>query len=330
VTHRPHNIFLIQIACIWFPAVLLAGCTGKGAQPSAGQNPQGDAANPGSPLVIPEPPSWSFPEIVESARSISPHSVEGRPFNQNGLSYPVNEIMELPVASMSAEDLLKYADVVTHAYPDAVFRELGISCDDVPLGSLNGGSLANLAYVAKYAIDRDAREQASTCLAVLQERMRKRDTETEADFNDLSWHKSDSGLDLIFVATDDFDGFLEEWESTPYGGAPSAHAAHNVRRGDALGLLLMFAPLVDPGDSFDPFVSFTILRPDSTVYGETPLTPAWSGGALMPGNVYLCDTFLRVEVELSDPLGEYSVIATFKKNNTSEPVILERSYVVEE
>lgn len=72
---------------------------------------------------IPEPSSWLFPDVIESARTISPRNVEGRIFNQFGLAYSLEELEALPVATMTPQELQKYADIVTHAYPDAVFRQ---------------------------------------------------------------------------------------------------------------------------------------------------------------------------------------------------------------
>lgn len=120
---------------------------------------------------IPEPASWSFPDVVESAREISPHNVEGKPFNEFGLVYPQSEVETLSLATLSAEELQKYADIVTYAYPDAVFQQILVSCEEIPLDQINETTIANIAYVSLQAIDSGTREEAAICLSEIQERI---------------------------------------------------------------------------------------------------------------------------------------------------------------
>ena len=42
--------------------------------------------------AILEPESWSFPAVIEHARKISPNNVEGKPFNEFGLAYSIDEL----------------------------------------------------------------------------------------------------------------------------------------------------------------------------------------------------------------------------------------------
>ena len=95
----------------------------------------------------PQPKSWSFPEIVKSAREISPTNLEGRPFNQFGLAYSKEVLQGLDISSMSAEALQNYADVVTHAYPDAIALQIPISCKYLSLNDLNETSIAGMAFL---------------------------------------------------------------------------------------------------------------------------------------------------------------------------------------
>ncbi len=122
---------------------------------------------------IPEPATWAFPDVIEGARKIAPRNVEGRIFNKLGLAYSSNELKKLPIATMSSEDLQKYADIVTHAYPDAVFRQFPVSCKDIPIDQINETSIANIAYVALNAIDMSTRKRAETCLKEIQKRLTK-------------------------------------------------------------------------------------------------------------------------------------------------------------
>jgi len=120
--------------------------------------------------TIPVPSSWDFPNLVKSALEIAPNNMAGVPFNDGGIAYSVKELEVLPVLTMSAEALQKYADVVTHAYPDAVSQrgnELE-DCSTLPIESLNQTSFANLAYISLNALDENSRGKASDCLKYLQ------------------------------------------------------------------------------------------------------------------------------------------------------------------
>jgi hypothetical protein len=117
---------------------------------------------------IPEPESWKFPDIVESARKISPRNVEGKLFNTFGLVYSSDELKKLPLDTMPPEELQKYADIVTHAYPDAVYRQFPVSCEELPVKKLNETSVAGVAYVSIHANDPDTRKKATVCLKVIQ------------------------------------------------------------------------------------------------------------------------------------------------------------------
>ena len=120
---------------------------------------------------IPEPATWTFPDVIESARKISPRNVEGRLFNKFGLVYSSDELGNLPVAAMSSEDLQKYADIVTHAYPDAVYRQFPATCKKIPIKQMNETAIAGIAYVSLNAIDPDTREKAGICLREIQKRL---------------------------------------------------------------------------------------------------------------------------------------------------------------
>jgi len=122
---------------------------------------------------IPEPASWSFPDIIQSARAIAPHNTEGRKFNAYGLAYSRDELKILSISTMPAQELQRYADIVTHAYPDAVSRMTPISCKTIPIQNLNETALANMAYASIHAIELSTRQRTATCLNEVQALMRK-------------------------------------------------------------------------------------------------------------------------------------------------------------
>lgn len=153
---------------------VLAACAGPDqANPAATEPPTPAPATLASGK-LPEPSSWSFPDVVESARAITPRNVEGRVFNQFGLAYSTQELDALPVATMSADELQKYADIVTHAYPDAVFRQIPASCNDVSLDGMNTTAVAGIAFISIHAVELPTRQKATTCLGELQRRWKAR------------------------------------------------------------------------------------------------------------------------------------------------------------
>jgi len=121
--------------------------------------------------TIPMPESWKFPQVIESARAISPNNEEGKSFNRFGLVYTLDELAKLTLSSMSAEELQKYADIVTHAYPDAVARGFPPSCNDLPIEKLDETAVAGLAYISINALNEDTRNKASVCLVVIQKKL---------------------------------------------------------------------------------------------------------------------------------------------------------------
>ena len=117
---------------------------------------------------IPEPPTWAFPEIMEAALEVVSVSIEGRPFNRYGLPYSLEELDQLDVRKMEAQELQNYADAITHAYPDALGRQIAAECGDSDLGELSNRAVVGVAYVSLNAIDPEIREHAAACLAAIQ------------------------------------------------------------------------------------------------------------------------------------------------------------------
>jgi len=125
---------------------------------------------------IPTPSVWSFPEIVESALEITPVNIDGLPFNQFGIAYEVDVLEKLDLATIKVEDLQKYADAVTHAYPDAVVvkSQLPSNCESMPADQFNETSLASLAYISLNAVEEANRNTAKSCLQGILQNLRKK------------------------------------------------------------------------------------------------------------------------------------------------------------
>ena len=111
---------------------------------------------------FPEPSSWRFPDVVVSALQTSPRNLEGIPFNDFGIAYNLDFLEGLVITELPIEELQKYADVVTHAYPDAVLMKSNIpsNCENMPSDQFNQTSLAGLAYISLNAISEENRTTA--------------------------------------------------------------------------------------------------------------------------------------------------------------------------
>jgi len=125
--------------------------------------------------AILEPESWSFPAVIEHARKISPNNVEGKPFNEFGLAYSIDELERVRFSELNAQELQRYADIVTHAYPDAVAKQIPKSLDGIPLQEINETTIAGLAYISIHAKGIEAREQAKRHLSKIQARLKSKE-----------------------------------------------------------------------------------------------------------------------------------------------------------
>lgn len=110
---------------------------------------------PESPIL--EPESWSFPQVIEYARKVSPNNTEGKSFNQFGLVYSFQEVATLKLSILPPKELQKYSDIVTNVYPDAVAKQLPEKCDTLPVEKLNETAVAGIAYVSINAANLNAK-----------------------------------------------------------------------------------------------------------------------------------------------------------------------------
>lgn len=127
-------------------------------------------------VALPFPGMWDFPAVIQAARSVAPRNLEGRTFDANGLAYPSETLDSLRVGEMGAAQLQSYADIVTHAFPDAAFlrSQTQEPCADLHVDDLNTTSLANMAFVSLQAKVAANRAEAATCLQTLQKAWRQK------------------------------------------------------------------------------------------------------------------------------------------------------------
>ncbi len=149
---------------------------------------------------IPEPKSWSHPEIIEHAKEIAPTNSEGKPFNKLGKVYSSMDENRVDVSSASASELQKYASAKYHAFPDAMAGKLPKSCDDYP-ANISFVYISGIAFISLNAIKKSNRDWASSCLESIQRNIIKENdqksvsnTELESMLEDIVFCRESSGI----------------------------------------------------------------------------------------------------------------------------------------
>ena len=123
---------------------------------------------------FPVPPSWAMPALIEHAREKSPNNIEGQPFNKIGLVDTYPPLSHRDLYDMEAIQLQKYADIVTHAYTDAVAEQLPDSLESIDIQTLNQTSIANISYISINASKQKIRLSAKSILNAIQQKLRQK------------------------------------------------------------------------------------------------------------------------------------------------------------
>jgi hypothetical protein len=129
---------------------------------------------------------------------------------------------------------------------------------------------------------------------------------------DFSWQKEVEGFGARLVLSRQPDRFLAAW-----GAAPSSEerrAIHNTEqaaRGEPVVAFLLFTGCLHRATGLcDSTVSFTVLRPDGSVFASLELADLWKDKEVPPSQrPQLGATSLGVVVDGEDPLGVYTILA---------------------
>jgi hypothetical protein len=135
--------------------------------------------------TIPEPKSWSYPEINEYAKEITPTNIEGKPFNMLGRVYSSFDEKRIDSSSASANELQKYATAMYHAFPDAMARKLPKPCDDHYPANIAFDYISGLAFISLNAIEKGNRDWAKRCLETIQEKIKKENDPDDVNNSEL-------------------------------------------------------------------------------------------------------------------------------------------------
>lgn len=124
--------------------------------------------------------------------------------------------------------------------------------------------------------------------------------------------------------------FLQSWSNTPYEEIPRLETASDARRGDSITVLVFFAGCADEGSTCNALIDFRIQRPDGTIYAEHSDAPAWHHPAARAEAVMLSNARLVIGIEPTDPLGTYTVNATFRIPDRGISLKLSEDFLVSE
>ena len=154
------------------------------------------------------------------------------------------------------------------------------------------------------------------------------DPQTRAPIPDNEWRQHSNQLGVMLALTSNPKKFMEEWYNTPESHAPRLDTTEKVKKGDIIGALVFFSGCGAEGGTCDAKVDFKVLSPNGTVYGEHNGSEVWPHPSAKPKVVVLSQASLQIRIEPSDPLGTYTVLATFRSPSAKSVFHLKRRFEV--
>lgn len=143
-------------------------------------------------------------------------------------------------------------------------------------------------------------------------------------------HDSAGELFALLLVTKNGDEVVKEWTSTPEAHAPSVRATDIAKRGDILTVMLFFSGCGSATEECGAKVDYQIYKPDGSIYADMPNNLVWANGPTKPRVIYLSPGMVKIRVETDDPLGEYTVIGTFRAPESGRPLKLQQKFTVTE
>ena len=141
-------------------------------------------------------------------------------------------------------------------------------------------------------------------------------------------HDAD-GLAAMLLVTDDYTTIQQDWRELPAAEAPVVPTVHEARGGDTVTIFIIFTGCAPRRSGVcDAAVDYAILRPDGQPYGEQSSGPLWTGPPPATGNMQLGQAHVELFVELTDPLGDYTIRATIRDRVSGRTFVLEQHLTV--
>lgn len=147
---------------------------------------------------------------------------------------------------------------------------------------------------------------------------------------DAMEHDSAGELSALLIVSRNGDEVVKEWTSTPEAHAPHIRTTDVAKRGDILTVMLFFSGCGSATKECGAKVDYQIYKPDGSVYADMPNNLVWANGPTKPRVIYLSPGMVKIRVEIDDPAGEYTVIATFRAPESERPLKLQQKFTVTE
>lgn len=147
---------------------------------------------------------------------------------------------------------------------------------------------------------------------------------------DQTWRKSDGDFGVMLVLTDKPGEFFAAWEK-PTSGVSMSEALTASRGAPIMGVVLFTGCAVNKSGDCDATVTYTVLKPDGTIYGDAPEGELWIGKRPPARNeLQLSIGNMGVRIEPGDPLGRYTMRAEVRDRIAGKTLRLERTFDVVE
>lgn len=137
----------------------------------------------------------------------------------------------------------------------------------------------------------------------------------------------------MLLVTPEPEEFLKQWDHPPSPDyKPKMTTTSNVKRGEqVVGFLLFSGCKVNGSGNCDATVDWLLKKPDGSIYADHKGAELWQGKATPPtGNLQVAVSNLGLRVELTDPLGEYILVARAHDRVAGISIDVETRFTVRE
>lgn len=143
---------------------------------------------------------------------------------------------------------------------------------------------------------------------------------------DSPWRKSDGDFGAMLVLTDKPDEFFAAWETKSPGVSLSETVV--AKRGLPVLGVVLFTGCAPAGEGFcDATVTYTVYKPDGTVYGKPQEGELWTGKKPPQKNeLQLSIGNMGMVLDPGDPLGTYVMRAEVHDRVSKKTLRLERQF----
>ncbi|MEO7420376.1 MAG: hypothetical protein ABI163_25185 [Thermoanaerobaculia bacterium] len=147
-----------------------------------------------------------------------------------------------------------------------------------------------------------------------------------APLPDTPWQKSDGDFGAMLVLTDRPEEFFAAWETK--GPGVSMSETVNAKRGLPIVGVVLFTGCAPTREGLcNSTVTYTVFKPDGTVYGQQQEGELWTGKQPPPKNeIQLSVGNMGIVLEPADPLGTYVMRAEVQDRVSQKTIRLERHF----